>query len=439
LNRPSLKQLFGGGQDLPRVASSLKEMLPLFLSVFLMRFAFSFTVVSLQYIVLRPINLAVISAAYPIMEMVTGFFLGVLTDKIGRKWLIVFGLLFSSSISISFTFSSNSVYLAVIHGLQGICACAIIVGSLALVTDLAKKTSRGRAMGAYDFSTIIGYAAGFFFALVLIDGNPSRAVLPFYVGGIISLIGGIVSAIVLKDTKVILPKIESLRENIRRVSRSRSAQSLLPVWFVLMMLIGAFLTFTTRILQSPNLKLLPTRAVTSSTSSPMSPETIVLGVLVVVGGGVLLAFSQTTFGSLSDRFGRSRIAVIGQLSLVGMLLTLIGLLGYHLSRFVALPLIVLFSAGLLAFTPAALAELADVAPESGRGSTMGLYSISIGAGTAFGPLAGGALISRFGFPNGLVMLFALGVVIVLVFLIPRFVGNQSMRENKSETSAVKND
>ncbi len=405
-----------------------------------MRFAFSFTVISLQYVVSSAINLGVISAAYPIMEMIMGFFLGVLADRLGRKWLIVFGLLFSSSISISFTFSSNTPYLIIIHGLQGICACAIIVGSLALVTDLSKRTSRGRAMGAYDFSTIIGYGAGFFFALVLIDGNPANAYLPFYVGGILALAGGIISAVILKDAKLVLQKTESLRENIRRVSKSPAAQSLLPAWFVLMMLVGAFLTFTKRILQSPHLKLLPLpSSVTSSHSAPLSTASIILGAVLIVVGGVALGYSQTTFGSLSDRFGRSRVSTIGQFSLIGMLLTLIALIGFGLSRFVAIPLLVVFGAGLLAFTPAALAELADVAPEGGRGSTMGLYSIAIGAGTAFGPLAGGALISRFGFPNGLLVLFAIGVVIVVVFLIPRVVGGQSMRENTSITSAMRND
>jgi MFS family permease len=416
------------------------QLVPLFLSVFLMRFAFSFTVISLQYIVASSISLGVISAAYPIMEMVTGIFLGVLADKAGRKWLIVFGLLFSSSISISFTFSSNSAFLAIIHGLQGICACAIIVGSLALVTDLSKQTSRGLAMGVYDFSTIIGYASGFFFALVLINGNPANAYLPFYLGGVMALIGGIISAAILKDVKVALPKLDSLRENIRRVSKSPTAQSLLPAWFVFMTLIGTFLTFTRRILESPHLKLLPIpSSISSSTSGvspPMSNSSIVFGVLILIAGGLLLGFSQPSFGYISDRFGRSRISTIGQLSLVGMLLTLIALIGFGLNRFVAIPLIVIFGAGLLAFTPAALAELADVAPEGGRGSTMGLYSISIGAGTAFGPLAGGALIARFGFPNGLVILFALGVVIVLVFLIPRVLGAQAARAKRSAISAV---
>lgn len=404
-----------------------------------MRFAFSFTVISLQYVVSSSINLGIISAAYPIMEMVTGIFLGVLADRMGRKWLIVYGLLFSSSISLAFTFTSNDLYLAIIHGLQGVCACAIIVGSLALVTDLAKQTSRGRAMGAYDFSTIIGYGAGFFFALVLIDGNPANAHIPFYVGAVMALAGGIISTIVLKDSKVEVPKMESLRQNLIRVSKSRTAQSLLPAWFVFMTFIGAFLTFTRRILQSPSLRLLPHLSSTSSTASaPMSAESIVLGVVLIVGGGIALGFSQTTFGSLSDRFGRSRISTIGQLSLVGMLLTLIALIGFKLNLLIAVPFLALFGAGLLAFTPAALAELADIAPQGGRGSTMGLYSISIGAGTAFGPLAGGALIARYGFPNGLVILFAIGVVIVLVFLIPRILGRQAMRENTSITSNLKN-
>lgn len=390
----------------------LSRMLPLFTAVFLMRFAFSFTIVSLQYIVARPSSLGIISSAYPIMEMVSGFFIGILADKFGRKWLISIGLLVSAAVSFAFTFYSNPVYLAIIHGVQGVCASAIVVSSLALLTDLAKNTTRGRDMGAYDFFTIAGYGLGFFAALIIINGQPANAHIPFYVGSIAAIIGGVFSTIVLRDASV-RTKIVSLKENIKLITESRSTQTLLPTWFVLMTVVGVFLTFTTRItgLLLPRATL-ATRAVTNVRLDA------VLLVLAIVGL-MLLGFSQTSLGSLSDRFGRARIALIGQVSLMGILAVLIGLLAFHLKLLYALPFVALFGAGLLAFTPSALAELADAAPESGRGSTMGIYSVAVGAGTIFGPLAGGILISEYGNADGLSILFGIGILIVLVFLIPR--------------------
>jgi MFS family permease len=387
-------------------------MLPLFIAVFLMRFAFSFTIVSLQYIVGPAASLGIISSAYPIMEMISGFFIGIFADKFGRKWIISIGLLISAVVSLAFTFYSDPVYLAIIHGLQGICAAAIVVCSLALLTDLAKTTTRGRDMGAYDFFTIAGYGLGFFAALIIIDGNAANAHLPFYFGAIAAVVGGIFSTLVLKDTSV-RTKTVSIRENLRLITENRSTQTLLPTWFVLMTIVGVFLTFTTRIIGI----LLPRESFATRAVTNVRLDAVLLALAIV--GLILLGFSQTSLGSLSDRFGRARIALIGQVSLMGILAVLIALLSFHLKLIYALPFVALFGAGLLAFTPSALAELADAAPETGRGSTMGIYSVAVGAGTIFGPLAGGILITGYGVADGLSILFGIGILIVLVFLIPR--------------------
>jgi MFS family permease len=119
---------------------------------------------------------------------------------------------------------------------------------------------------------------------------------------------------------------------------------------------------------------------------------------------------------LSDRFGRPKIILVGQGSILGLLLVLIGLFYFHLANWIALPFVALFGAGLLAFTPVALAELADAVPLNGRGVAMGLYSITVGAGTIFGPLAGGALISAYDARSGLVLLLDFGSAIMVATL-----------------------
>src|SRR5579864_1954324 len=152
---------------------------PVYVAVFLMRFSFAFTVVALQYIVPIPYQRGIIAAAYPLMEMLTGLFFGILADKIGRKWIIVGGMLFSALVTFSFTLTKSFVLLVVIHGLQGICAAAIITTTLASLTDIAKPQTRGREMGLYDFCTVGGYGMGFVFSLLLIGGSTARAYIPF--------------------------------------------------------------------------------------------------------------------------------------------------------------------------------------------------------------------------------------------------------------------
>jgi MFS family permease len=97
---------------------------------------------------------------------------------------------------------------------------------------------------------------------------------------------------------------------------------------------------------------------------------------------------------------------------------------WHLDVIFVSPFLSIFGLGSFAFAPAALASLGDFAPEGGRGTTMGVYSIVISLGTIIGPLLGGYLLDRYGltslFYAGLVILtIALGVAIMIAG--PRFV------------------
>ena len=101
--------------------------------------------------------------------------------------------------------------------------------------------------------------------------------------------------------------------------------------------------------------------------------------------------------------------MLGMLSLIGLFVTVITMVrrGYDL-LYVA-PFLVVFGIGSFAFAPAALASLGDLAPERGRGMTMGVYSVVISLGTIIGPLLGGYLLDK----RGMQSLFYAGLVILL--------------------------
>jgi DHA1 family multidrug resistance protein-like MFS transporter len=397
----------------------LIETSAVYISVFLMRFSFAFTVVAIQWLVPVQVDRGIISSAYPAMEMATALIFGMLADKMSRKWIVVSALLASSIITISFTLTKNIAYLTIIHGLQGICAAAIVTSTLALLTDYAKVSRRGREMGVYDFSTIGGYGIGFGFALALVGGNPGRAIAPFYAGAAIAVVGAIVSAVILKDVKAI-PKNEkvSIRENFRGIASHKSVFSLMPVWFVLMTMIGVALTYTRELSAALLPRVLQFIGSTSAPAHGALPERIgILELALLIVGSILLGFTQSSFGSLSDRFGRVKIIAIGEVAMLGLTITLVSALLFPIDRLIIILIAVPFAAGILAFTPAALAELADVSPLKGRGSTMGFYSLTVGAGTVFGPLAGGFLISAFGPMRGLAILFGIcSLILVFAFI-----------------------
>ncbi len=392
---------------------------PVYVAVFLMRFSFAFTVVAIQYIVPVPYERGVISAAYPLLEMLTGAFFGLLADRVGRKWLVSGALFFSSAITLSFTFTRSFALLALIHGLQGICAAAIITSTLASLTDLAKKETRGREMGLYDFCTIGGYGMGFIFSLLIIDGSTANALIPFYVGAIFALIAAIYCAIFLKDQKISIPIVTSFKTTFTQIVSSRKSITLFTTWFVLTVLIGVGLTYTrelfSSILSLRALGLAGKTGVLIGAGSKLGPVVAAL----LIGGVILLGFSQPALGGLSDTYGRDRLVFLGEISIFGILVTLVLDFQIHTDRFLAIPFLLIFGAGLLAFTPAGLAELADIAPQSGRGSTMGLYSVVVGAGTVFAPLAGGIFLSKYGVEAGFSIIFVIGMVIMAGVLLSR--------------------
>jgi MFS family permease len=392
---------------------------PVYVAVFLMRFSFAFTVVAIQYIVPIPYERGVISAAYPIMEMLTGLFFGLLADRLGRKWIIVGGLFFSSLITFSFAFTRSFELLVLIHALQGICAAAIITCTLASLTDIAKTETRGREMGLYDFCTIGGYGLGFVFSLIIIGGDAAKVAIPFYAGAAIALAGAIFSALLLKDEKVLFHNRFSAGTLVREIFSNRKSLTLIATWFVLTIIIGIGLTYT-RELFATLVSIKSFGLLGRGGAILGQPTRIGLLIAVLLVFGVLfLGFSQTTLGGLSDKYGRSRLVFLGQVSILGLLIILVLLFQFDLNRYVAIPFIVLFGTGLLAFTPAGLAELADIAPTSGRGSTMGAYSVTVGAGTVFAPLAGGYFISRYGAATGFSILFTIGILIMVLVLAGR--------------------
>ena len=357
-----------------------------------MRFSFGLVLFTLPIYLPKQefsnIAVGVIAAAYPVAEMVFGPVIGILSDRYGRRMWIYVGLTISTVILFAFTLSTDISYLIVIHALQGVAAAMIVVSSLTLVTDVSTVKTRGREMGVYDFANLGGYMVGILVAGILLRTHFS--LVPFYFGSVLAGAGAVFAFFRVKETvtlgkKTALPPIQTMS----LLLRDRRAAAMFPIWLSVTTFIGMALTFGPRLGPSPML------------------------ISLAIGGVVLiLALTQPYFGQLSDKYGRNRLMMLGMLSLMGLFVTVIELLrGRHQPIFAA-PFLLVFGLGSFAFAPAALATLGDYAPEKGRGTTMGLYSVMISLGTAIGPLLGGYLLDHYGFPS----LFYAGLIILIVAL-----------------------
>jgi len=373
--------------------SSLSERtrpsLPLYMSVFLMRFSFGLVLFTLPIYLPRQefsnFVVGLIAAAYPIAETICGPAVGVLVDRLGRRRWIYLGLAISTAALFAFTLSTNVAYLIVVHAVQGIAAAMIIVSALTMVTDLSESTNLGRAMGVYDFANLGGYMAGILAAGILT--RTASKVAPFYFASALAGIAAIFAYVKIKEPKGRGKHgAPSPIQTLKVLLTQRRAAAMFPIWLAVTTFLGMALTFGPRLGPSP--------MITS---------------FLFAGAVLVLAVTQPFFGYLSDKYGRDKLMMVGIVSILGLFFTTINVLRGRLLFSSVLPFLAIFGVGSFAFAPAALASLGDIAPEGNRGTTMGVYSVVISLGTITGPLLGGYLLDRYGMTS----LFYAGLVILI--------------------------
>jgi len=365
---------------------------PLYFSVFLMRFSFGLVLFTLPIYLPKHefSNLAVgmIAAAYPVAETIFGPLVGIVADRFGRRRWIYLGLAISALVLFAFTLRTDVGYLIFIHGIEGVAAAMIVVSSLTMVTDVSTVSTRGREMGFYDFANLGGYVVGISLAGVLVRAY--SIVVPFYFGSGLAAVGALFAYLKVKEQSGASKRSAlSPVETMRFLLRDRRAAGMFPIWLSVTIFIGMALTFGPRL--GP---------------SPLFTSFLLAGLVLI------LALTQPFFGYLSDRYGRGRLMMIGMLSLIGLFFTLIAMFRLHLELPFVAPFLAIFGLGSFAFAPAALASLGDLAPERGRGTSMGMYSVVISLGTIIGPLLGGYLLDRY----GLASIFYVGLVILVLAL-----------------------
>ncbi len=414
----------------------------LYLSNFILRLAFGFILLALPFYV-NPepqfnnnvlLEVAIIAVPYPFAEMLTANWFGSLSDKIGRKRVIVAGSAWAMAMVLVYPLTQNTFALAALHGLHGIGAAATVAPSIAMIADYADPKDRGRQMGFYDYSTFAGYIVGAVLAGFLIDGFIGARVGACAVSTVsqacrvdavrltflpvAAFLGGsaLVLQLYIRKERVAAVKAKLFDfADLRAVLKIPEIRVLLPVWLLISTILGIALTYLPRALFEANL--------TASTIA-----------LLFGGAGLALLLLQPVWGKISDIVGRVPVMFYGVLSILGVL-TLVALFWPQILAMNPLFLIPVgvLAIGVGAFVPSALALMADSAPETKYGATMGLYSFALGFGFFLAELSGLTIIAGYAYSmsqtqtqqavaaslQGL-FYFALALIALAVLLMIRF-------------------
>lgn len=341
--------------------------------------------------------IGLISAFSPLAGILFSFPIGILSDKIGRKkLLLVSGAVFLIA-PLLYLLVSSPMWLIPIRFFHGT-ATAILGPVASAMIVKAYDKSKGEKLGLYSSATLIGRAAAPMLGGFIISYFASAAGMAsykyVYVAAFILAIPVVVLMLLVDDdaksgsavsVRDFVSDFKYLFENKKLMSTSLVEMS---TYFAY----GAFETY------------LPVYL------SQMGISAQEIG-LIFSMQILAIALSKPVFGKLADRVDKRMLILAGML----VLGISIGVMGFFQSLGVAIVLGLVFGLGLSFSTVATSTYVAEVTDSQKLGSSLGALSAIMDVGQTVGPFVTGVAITYFSFMVGFMLSLILAVIVLLLF------------------------
>ena len=343
-----------------------------------------------------PLLAGIAVGAYGLTQALLQIPFGIWSDRIGRKPLIIVGLLLHVAGSVLGALAASAPALVAARVVQGLGAVSGPV--MAFLADLTRPESRTRAMFT------IGMSIGVSFVISLVAGPLLAAAIG--VSGVFLLIGGL-GLVALALVLFVLPAEQPLRRRPgARGFRQVVTAKLLPHYAGIFML---HLTLTSAFIAVPHV-LRDLHGIEASRHW--------LVYLGVFAASIVLTVPLVVWSERNR--GPGRAALIGGLALAA---ALAALAIAHAQLDALLAALVLFF-GAFNFLEARLpAALTEAAGEESRGAALGVFATCQFAGAFAGGVAGGALLGSHWNVTGIFV----GAMVAVIAWLPLAAASESQQ------------
>jgi MFS family permease len=325
-----------------------------------------------------PSEVGLIAAVSALMGVVFSIPAGMLSDKLGRKNMLLFSAVIFASAPFLYLLVNNLWQLALVRFYHGMATAAFIPVAMALVSDLFHK-ERGEKMGWFSTSTLIGrfvapiVGGAIIGSIVFNPGLSFKAVyLACGVSGVITLL----LILRIPDPREETRRHRSWKETMMIFRTVATKKPILIASAVEASVLFAYGTFET---------FLPLYA--------LQKKLTAYEVGIFLSSQVLtLALMKPVMGKFSDRHGRKPQIFAG--ALMGGVC--IGSFSSFSSFLPLFSLSILFGLSISVVTSATAALIADLSERTTHGSAMGMLGSVMDIGHTTGPLIAGMMAAYYG-------------------------------------------
>ncbi|WP_342512756.1 MFS transporter [Sporosarcina sp. FSL K6-1522] len=328
-------------------------------------------------------------AIFSLAQFIFSPFAGELSDKHGRKKIIVVGLIIFGLSQLAFGLSTELWMLYLARFFAGFGSAFIVPPMMAFVADITSLENRGRGMGLLGASMSLGFMIG-----PGIGGFLSKISLefPFYFATGAALFAALLSIFILPNPKPVTAEksADRKRENLfQQLKRSTKTP-----YFIVLIVMFVF-SFGLANFQS-------TIALYVDHKYGYTP--LQIAILITVGGFVGVIVQTFVINPLFRRYGEMRVILV---NLVIAAFSIFGIL--FVNQFWSILLVAtIFSTATSLLRPAVNTLISKLAGEE-QGFAAGMMNAYMSLGNMIGPALAGII-----FDINIIFPYILGMLILLI-------------------------